>query len=447
MRNSHQLYESNIMNMEISPDMRTEGTNSQRNVSSWFRALVSNVLPNTENMKKTFLWIVIITLFGCNSNIDKNDYLRKVTKNLDKIKSASYFVTESASAPGDTAKFSEPRVRFYKIFINPSDTLVGSSSAIFSAKDTTKMTDFYNGTVRGTVNWDEQFVKIDSFKNHPYPFRLVYYPFYTKINEIIKYTLTTTDSIRTDFRDYGDSVFFSLKIINKHVYFHIRPIVIKNEYIPEDEISQFDIWFNKKDYLPYRMRSKWHHTTFFESSHNAKFNFNADTSLIESYYFPSHFEVRYVDPYAPKQEVQKESLAGKIAPDWQLKDIDYKNVKLSDLKSKVILIQFTGVGCGPCHHSIPFLKQLVEEYETKDFEFISIETWSNNIEGLKRYQQNNGLNFKFLKATDEVTKAYNVSSVPVFFIIDENRIVRKIINGYSKEITDKEIIESIDKYL
>lgn len=402
-------------------------------------------------MKKEILGFILITIIGCKPNISENDYLQKVSENLDRIKSASYFSIEVASAPEDTAKFTEPRESYYKIFVNPSDTLVGSSSATFSAEDTTKMTDFYNGNVRGKINWDEQYVKIDSFKHHPYPFRLVYYPFYTKINEIIKYTLTTTDSIQTEFKDYGDSIHFSLRIINKHVYFHIKPIVIENEFIPDDEISQFDIWFNKKDEMPYRMRSKWHHTTSFESCHNAVFNFTKDTALISNNYFPSYFNVQYVDPYDPKlaekQAEKEERIVGKIAPDWILQDIDFQNVKLSDLKSKVLLIQFTGVGCGPCHHSIPFLKKLVEDYRTKDFEFLSIETWSNNMEGLKRYKLRNELHFKFLKSTDEVTASYGVSSVPVFFVIDENRIIRKVIKGYNKEITDKEIKESIEKFL
>ena len=398
-------------------------------------------------MKRTFFWALLITVFGCKSSIGEKEYLRKVSHNLDQIKSASYFSVGVSSAPGDTAMFSEPKKFYRKIFINPSDTLVGSSSVKFSADDTTKITDFYDGKVKGKVNWDEQFVTIDSFKNHPYPSRLVHYPFYTKINEILKYTLTTADSIQTDFKDYGDSIHFSLRIINKHVYFHIKPIVIKNEYIPEDEISQFDIWFSKKDDMPYRMRSKWSHTTFFESTQNAHFNLNKDTTLIAIAYFPSYFELRNVDPYAQKQAEQKEDLVGKIAPEWLLKDIDNQNINLSDLKSKVLLIQFTGVGCGPCHSSIPFLKKLVEDYKTKDFEFISIETWSNNMEGLQRYQQINEFDFRFLKSTDEVTKSYGVSAVPVFFVVDENRIIRKIVKGYSKEITDKEIKENIDKYL
>lgn len=395
-------------------------------------------------MKKGIFVILIISLFGCKSTINQNDYLKKVSERLDQIKSASYFLTGVSSAPGDTLKFSDPRELYYKIFINPSDTLVGSSSTTFSADDTTKMTEFYNGIVRGKVYWEEQYVKVDSFQNHPYPFRMVYYPFYTKINEILKYTLSTTDSIQTDFKDYGDSIFFSLRIINKHVYFHIKPIVIQNEHIPEDEISQFDIWFSHKDNMPYRMRSKWHHTTVFESCTNAKFNFNKDIAFDERDFYPSNFGLVQ---FKREQREVKNDMVGKNAPDWLLHDIDFKEVRFSDFKNKVLLIQFTGVGCGPCHNSIPFLKQLVEEYKTRDFEFVSIETWSNNMEGLKRYQQKNRFNFKFLKSIDEVTNSYEVFSVPKFFIIDKNRIIRKVINGYSKEITDKEIMASIDKYL
>ena len=192
------------------------------------------------------------------------------------------------------------------------------------------------------------------------------------------------------------------------------------------------------------MRSKWSHATFFESCKNAKFNLNKDAVFNASNFYPCHFEIVQLQR---GQQKPKKDMVGKKAPDWLLQDIDFNEVRLRDLGSKVLLIQFTGIGCGPCHHSIPFLKHLVTEYKTKDFEFISIETWSKNMEGLKRYKQKNEFNFRFLKSIDEVTKSYDVSSVPVFFIIDENRIIRKVIKGYSKGITDNEIIENIDVLL
>jgi thiol-disulfide isomerase/thioredoxin len=306
------------------------------------------------------------------------------------------------------------------------------------------MTSFYDGKVRGLCNWEEQYVRVDSFQNHPYPFRLVaHYPFYVKTNEIIKYSLTTEDSIKTEFTDYGDSIHFRLKIY-KHVYFHTKPVVIKNDYIPDDEISQFDIWFLRSNDLPYRMRSNWHHVTMWESCYNAEFNTSDATKFSAADYFPDYFEIVQFNrqPYKPKND-----LTGKMAPEWTLRDFESNEVSLADLKSKVLLIQFTGVGCGPCHRSLPFLKKLVEDYKTRDFDFVSIEPWSKNIEGLKRYYQKNDLNYKFLKSEEEVSAAYEVTAVPTFFILDENRVIRKVISGYGEGSTDKKILEAIDELL
>lgn len=387
---------------------------------------------------------LLISMHGCKSGPSEKDVLLSVSDKLSNIKSATYYLTGVGSAPGDTTKFSEPITMYYKIFVNPSDTLVGSSSAIFSIDDTSKMIDFYDGEAKGKCYWDEQYVKVDSFQNHPYPFRLVHYPFYTRINEMIKYSMTTEDSIQTGFTDYGDSIHFSLRIFNKHVYFHIKPIVIENDYIPVDEVSQFDIWIRKSDNMPYRLRSRWHHTTSFEYCYNASFNTTEQLDFNAKDYFPSYFEIVQ---FKREQQKPNNSLLGKLAPNWTLKDIEQNDINLSDLKSKVLLIQFTGVGCGPCHQSIPFLKQLVEDYKGKDFEFVSIETWSKNIDGLRRYQKKNEFNFKFLKSDEEVTQQYEVYSVPLFFLLDENRIVWKVINGYSKDITDKSICDNIDNLL
>jgi peroxiredoxin len=389
-------------------------------------------------MSKTIISILLIMSFGCTPDTTSNDFLVKAFKNLEQVKSVSYFSIKSASAPGDTLKFTEVR-RYRKILINPVDSLVGSISMEFSVDDTSKVKAFYDGKVQGTINWDKQYVLIDSFKNNRAPFRLVHYPLYAKVKEIIKYTLTTEDSIRTEFKNYGDSILFSLKIINKHVYFHIKPIEISNEYIPKNEISQFDIWFNTSDNMPYRMRSKWSHTTHFESCENA--NFNANEIFDFKNIYPGYFEV---NQFKRDQRIEKNNLIGKKAPDWILRNTDQKIVKLNDLDSKVLLIQFTGVGCGPCHQSIPFLKRLVASHKSLDFDFISIETWSNNIEGLKRYEQKNELPWKFLRSDDEVAKAYEIKSVPAFFILDENKIIRNVINGYDKKITDSEIIQAID---
>ena len=125
-------------------------------------------------------------------------------------------------------------------------------------------------------------------------------------------------------------------------------------------------------------------------------------------------------------------------------DPDNNPFSLNNLKSKVILIQFTGIGCGFCHLSVPFLNSLIKEYEHSNLELIAIETWNDDPDVIKRYISNNKITYHYLKASDENKKQYQISGVPVFYILDENRIIRKVIKGYSKESTDKEIRDAIN---
>ena len=112
------------------------------------------------------------------------------------------------------------------------------------------------------------------------------------------------------------------------------------------------------------------------------------------------------------------------------------------------MIQFSGIGCPPCHVSLPFLNRLVIDYKDKSFELVRVECWSNNIDVIKRYIQANDIKYRFLLSDREIEKNYNpVGSVPVTFILDNNRVIRNVIRGYSKETTEKEIKEAIDKLL
>jgi thiol-disulfide isomerase/thioredoxin len=137
-------------------------------------------------------------------------------------------------------------------------------------------------------------------------------------------------------------------------------------------------------------------------------------------------------------------LTNKKAPELNLIDSDNNPNSLRSFNSKVILIQFTGIGCGFCHLSVPFLKNLPNDYTPDDLALIAVETWSNDPEVVKRYVSNNKINYPYLLSTDEHKKLYQISGVPVFFILDENRIIRKIIRGYSKDSTDKEIRDAIN---
>ncbi len=130
-----------------------------------------------------------------------------------------------------------------------------------------------------------------------------------------------------------------------------------------------------------------------------------------------------------------------------LEGIHGQEVSLNDFKSKILMINITGIGCGPCVASIPFLKELKRSYNSEDFDLVAIETWMRRPHSIENYINKNGINYTMLCGTDEVVKDYQSLAVPVFFILDEQRIVRYATTGYTQDKTEKEIIRTINGLL
>lgn len=400
-------------------------------------------------MKKHNLIVTACVIFsfilieGCRNRTNDKNLMLTVLNNIEQIKSSTYLSSLSGSAPGDTTKF--VTYDWYKVeYFNPIDTFIGSTFAWFQPKDTSKMYYFYDGSAQGYIDEDIKTIEIDSFKTNSLPFRPIGPPFFNYVRSILKYALETNDSISKSIQHYEDSLLFTLTIYSdKQVEFFGNPTYIKNPYNSGDEISRYDIWINKSNYLPYKYRRRMSTNTSWETCKNVRYN-NADIKSFSSQvYFPTDYKISVRGEEKPLID----NLTGTAAPNWTLSDSDNNFISLNDLKSKVLLIQFTGIGCGPCHASIPFLKQLTIDYKNKSFELLGIETWSNNFDGIKKYCLNNDINYKFLLSTKEITNNYQIQGVPVFFILDENRIIRKMVRGYEKDTTDKEIKEVIERLI
>ncbi len=393
-----------------------------------------------------FLGMSFILLNCSNVDYNKKDYLHKVLNNLNTIKSATYYETTEAWAPGDTSA-SGVYNHYVKEFDNPSDTTIGASYVRLLQEDTTQMTFCYDGNMRAVVYEQDKMIGIDSFLVRSLPFRPLSPPFFNYTKSIIKYALETKDSILTEFEDLGETLFFRLTIFgdNQVEFFGKAYYMEINPYDFGETTSKYELWIDKSTDLPYRFRREMSHDINVSSCSNVELNKNK----IEDFNASDYFQPDYaISPYGSEYKSEKvNDLIGQVAPDWILKDANDNTIALKDLKSKVLMIQFTSVSCGPCRASIPFLKQLASEYKREDFDFVAIESWAKNANVLKSYQGRNNVDYKFVMSTRDVTNSYQIRSVPVFFILDENRVIKKVLNGYGEGSTDKEIRDAINELI
>ncbi len=388
------------------------------------------------NMKKTFFtvigFMIICQIYGRGQTAK----LDNILQHLEEIKTASYYSKSSSSAPGDTLAF-RTYERYVNMYINPADTFLGASYTTSSIDDNTALDMCYDGTYKVRFDWTNRNVQIDTLSSNPN--RRPTAPFFMKVKSLIQYTKDNIDSSTIKYFEFKDSIKINISFKDKIVEFmSLKPFIRESE----GKVSRYEIVIDK-NYLPYKFIRKMPHQTSWETCSNIQISNHLDFEFSSVQQIPADFKIKGRERGEPKSY----ELEGTTATDWKLKEIYGDSISLRELEQKVILIQFTGIGCGPCHASIPFLKKIAVDYKGKDFELICIETWSNNIAGIERYKDKNELNYKFLVSKNEIKDEYKIQGVPTFFILDDKRVIKKVIVGYQKGDTDKEIIKIIDDML
>jgi peroxiredoxin len=395
----------------------------------------------------TFALLLTLLPGSCQRETNQQAYLKKVIDNLENIESAYYQTVNESWNPGDTIAAAVQR-RFVKEYHNPSDTTIGAAFVVLDPEEHTQLQFAYDGHMRAMVYHEHHGIVIDDFTIRPLPFRPVSPPFFNYTRNILQYALNTEDSIVTEFMDRGTHWFFRLTILeDKQVeFFGQAHYIPENPYFTGDPTSIYELWIDKSDDLPFKVRREMAHNISVVTCVDPQLNPEHSGDFNAYAYFPSDYEMR--DYGSGTATAAKEEMLGKTAPDWVLTNPEGQPVALKEFDSKVLLIMFTGIGCGPCQAAIPFMKQMVSDLDDEDFGLVAIESWVRNPHSLQNYAERNQLNYPLLSATDEVIDQFKAGrAVPVFFILDKERGIRKVVRGYNPDSTGAEILEEVTRWL
>ena len=145
-------------------------------------------------------------------------------------------------------------------------------------------------------------------------------------------------------------------------------------------------------------------------------------------------------------EQEKSPLVGTQAVVFDVTDIKGKKYKLSELKGKVVALNFWFVECKPCIMEMPELNELVEEFKGKEVVFLAIAI--NNQKQLKKFLKTTDFKYKVISSGQSVSDSYGIKGFPTNVIIDQNGLIQYASTGIgpnNKVNLQKEINKLLNK--
>ena len=139
------------------------------------------------------------------------------------------------------------------------------------------------------------------------------------------------------------------------------------------------------------------------------------------------------------------------APEFTLADLEGNLVTLSDLKGKVVMLNFWGTWCGPCRREIPDFVKLIDKHKDSGLEILGVTLSSGSSKNIQSFADQWNINYTLLtdinkNETQVVTSLYGqvtgqpITGIPTTFIIDKEGYIRqKYVGPRSEKVFLKDI--------
>ena len=137
------------------------------------------------------------------------------------------------------------------------------------------------------------------------------------------------------------------------------------------------------------------------------------------------------------------AVQGEAAPEFTFKNQSGKELSLSQLRGKVVLVNFWGTFCPPCLDELPSMQQLHRRMINQPFEILALSV-DTSWEPVNRFMKENGFTLPVYADFDkQISTLYGTHMWPETYIVDKKgKIAYKVVGP--KDWTSSEVLKFLD---
>jgi len=122
-------------------------------------------------------------------------------------------------------------------------------------------------------------------------------------------------------------------------------------------------------------------------------------------------------------DAMSKAKSNKPAPDFSLSSVSGNKTKLSELRGKVVLLNFWDTTCKPCRAEYPHLQRIQDEFKSQGLSVLMINLDEDTTK-VRPFAEKYGFAAQVLLKDDTIQRAYGIGAIPHTVIIDGSGIIR-----------------------
>lgn len=387
---------------------------------------------------KSILTLTFLFVFFCNcgaQKINTKELLNKIDKAVNYVVEGQFILNEklyTVSIGEDSAlRNTNAKCYFRKL---STDSLIGYELASFRNDGYEQVYD--GNTLLALTSWDKTLEIIDNIK---YPNKIKglsrdYYifPFFKYLNESLKYF-------------NKDTLLDKIKMVGIQRFKEKECYKIKTVTSPDTDSNQYEayIFVSTTSFLPVglyvRSESLVGQAKEIQIFDLWTSDFKAGAVPDKKFTKEALSEYNKETPYNPSSEVFNNPLLpiGTQAPEWELSLLNGTNLRLSDLRGKIVIMDFWYKKCPPCRKQMIALQKLHNKYDKTKVIFVGINTIDDPIKDkLELFLKNRNITMTSVYNGKAIENSYKIYASPALYIINKEGKIVHTAEGYSDTLLE-----------